>query len=124
MILTVILFIAGTALVAIGAYIKTGKNPYDLLCSGLYEVFIADCVPKKVPPDEKILERWHDAYDAAVLEGCDAVECVARADAEIKPKPVKYRNQPWEDFYPDLKRSSVYHHGDYLPWHDPGIRSY
>lgn len=38
-------------------------------------------VPALPQSNSKTLESWHDAYDAAILEGKDEVEAVRRADS-------------------------------------------
>jgi len=38
------------------------------------------CPPLPRANNEKDLERWHDAYDAAILEGKDEIEAVRIAD--------------------------------------------
>jgi len=60
------------------------------------------CPPLPPANNEKDLERWHDAYDAAILEGKDEVEAVRCADVAVRPVP-DIADQMWKSMYPVRK---------------------
>ena len=81
------------------------------------------------PVDEGTLERWHDAYDAALLEGWDEAEAVRVADLKTVVPPLQ-KHYP-SRVHRNLKSQPNPFRGDYIigplpphltaSWQDPEI---